>query len=369
MKQKFFYLFLISIGFLSACEKEKTLFVNNNSYYDSLPEELQSIHDQLPLIYWGNISVLTDNILRFESIEHFENTYNQLSLICEAWEGIFLQQYSSLTDEELSILEDSLGYNEFQPLIEFETSLGIIGNTLRNYQENSFNLWLINGLRGNNPMDSIIIDDVEQSLFNPYHEVCIGDTIFQFRTDGYVLIPIDSINSISKYRNLSLQQLDSIIPSVRYFEQTNQGDITLFPQVWNDILELSNEEQIVWSVRGKKPILSNNNVNHPKMSSKIINLKKNSSNDSWKRIRKNCAVTSSVQFAWICYCSYSTESNFLPLLNNLPLEEKKRYSRRDLVKGNIEEQYDNCSYFYGMRGFPSLIISVEGHTYTIALNY
>ena len=124
------------------------------------------------------------------------------------WDSLFLSTYSNLSEEELEAFEDSINYNEFIPLVRFEVRYNIFGQMLRDERENIYNSWYENGTEGETPIDPIIIDEVEQTLFNPYHEICVGDTIIQLRPDGSnILIPISEIRNISRIRNMTVEEI------------------------------------------------------------------------------------------------------------------------------------------------------------------
>jgi len=64
--------------------------------------------------------------------------------------------------------------------------------------------WLDRGAIGSSPIDEVIKCPVEKTFFSKYHKICIGDTICQARTDGYViLIPTSSVSFIDVIRSTS----------------------------------------------------------------------------------------------------------------------------------------------------------------------
>jgi|AntDeeMinimDraft_5_1070356.scaffolds.fasta_scaffold73227_1 hypothetical protein len=80
----------------------------------------------------GNRGSFTSSgtMLSFPTFQDFEDTYNMLENQMEAHDDAFVAQYDHLTLDELDAMEDSTGFVDNQPLLDFEAQYGF-GNSLR----------------------------------------------------------------------------------------------------------------------------------------------------------------------------------------------------------------------------------------------
>ena len=131
-----------------------------------------------------------NGILVFPSIERFVEVQNILNDQIEAAENAFLDQYSEYDDEALNEIEEEIGYNDNQPLIDFEQSFGF--SSLRDHIATLEADWLQNDELDNatDPDNHFIVDEVVRTFLNVAAEVKIGSSIFIFR-DGYTIEILD----------------------------------------------------------------------------------------------------------------------------------------------------------------------------------
>lgn len=359
MKKIFCFALSLTIIFLfSQCEKEPSSSVKSE-LYSSMPVVLQGLYDQLPTHDFGNITVIGDGILRFTSFSEYERVYGLLNQDCETWDSLFYNMYSHLNDDSLTEVELSLGYNEFQPLVEFEYQYEVLGRMLRDQQELAINNWLSNNMAFDNPSDTIIIDEVEQALFNSNREICIGDSIYQFRENGHVVIPIDSADKMTTYRRMSLSTLQERFHVVLKNYDPTIGFIYI-PKTWSGRCQLSNTERTDWFVTGKHNC-SINNRERVKMVCKMTNYKYNSKRNKYVKARQKCDLTTDLEFYWEAYTTnVLPEDNGLTELHTRELVERKRMTRRVVVKDSVsmDEQYD--FYCFGVKKYPVLKMTIKG---------
>ena len=115
-----------------------------------------------------------------QAVEYLEYKYEQHS-------KAFVSQYPGKTDEELDAIEDSTGFNDNQPYIDFENAYGMYSLRARvAYEEQQ---WLANTSADENapypdPDDSYYGFEEERALLNYYGEVKIGSYINVFNADG-----------------------------------------------------------------------------------------------------------------------------------------------------------------------------------------
>ncbi len=195
---------VFAITMLAGCKKENT---PKNAVYDVLTSELQTIYNQMPSRNYNYISVVGDGILSFENIQQYQQTCNQLQSDCDLWDSLFHENYRNLKESELMDLQDILGYDEFLPIVMFEEQLNVSGNMLFDTQQEAIKSWVNNEFKGENPTDDIFILEGEQAVHNIYREVCINDTIYQFRTDATVAVPLSMVNTWRNIRNYPTEDL------------------------------------------------------------------------------------------------------------------------------------------------------------------
>ncbi|MDR1112688.1 MAG: hypothetical protein LBL18_02865, partial [Bacteroidales bacterium] len=191
-----------------ACNKETIQDNLLSPKKAEIKSELQELYDQMPHVDYGNIKVVHDDILQFESEEHYEKVIKQLTQRYEEWSTMFLDKYDvKVTEDELDSIQDALGFSDYMPMIKFEEEFGIYGKNLRYMQRNIEDDWLDKGAVGLPLTDKMIIDPAEQTLLNKYREVCIGDIIHQVREDCSVLIPLKYASALSNIRSMSTEAL------------------------------------------------------------------------------------------------------------------------------------------------------------------
>ena len=114
------------------------------------------------------------------AVEYLEYKYEQHT-------KAFVSQYPGKTDEELNAIEDSTGFNDNQPYIDFENAYGMYSLRARVvYEEQQ---WLANTSADENapypdPDDSYYGFEEERALLNYYGEIKIGSYINVFNADG-----------------------------------------------------------------------------------------------------------------------------------------------------------------------------------------
>ena len=350
--------FVISM-ILTACSKGY-LIHTKYSLVSTLPPELQELYAQLPVRNYGGITVIGDGILKFDSEEHVEEVMNMLRQDCETWDDLFMNNYGEMQEEELEEWEGILGYNEFQPLLEFEAQLNVSGLMLRDQQEAVVDTWLNNGMEGDIPIDSVFIDEIEQSLYNQHREICIGEIIYQYRPNGYVMIPEDSIESMNVYREMTLNDLESLFPVVWRKNSLISG-VTFLPDSWGGSAAVSATTKSLWFVQGSCNTQINN-AHKLKMKAKLINFRYNENQNKWVKTRRLCSITTEDIFYWEGYDNTSLMETyeFTQSYTN-PITEKKRRIRTDVVKCSISDLY--YFYVFGVKNYPIVKIKINGVNY------
>jgi len=107
------FLFLLVICSFVSCQKEKIVKSEN---------EQKSASDRTincPLI--KSTIVKTDGKLVFTNQQHFEDCIECLEQEVEDYNDVYESQYPEATAEQLDSLDDLNGFNEWLPLVQFET--------------------------------------------------------------------------------------------------------------------------------------------------------------------------------------------------------------------------------------------------------
>ena len=353
----------LSIIGLTSCDKDNNPLKSTTYSFSS--DEFADLYNLLPNIDYGRLSIVSDGILRFQSFDHFEAIYDQLERNCEMWDSLFLVSHANLSDTSLEDYETLNGYDEFLPLAVFEHDFNISSTSLRKAKSLAFENWLNNNLVGEIPNDALIDDDVEQALFNIYHEICIGDTIYSIRKEGNVLIPLDSIGNIRRYRLLPFDELSEIFPVV---PKGWNGDIdySYIPNNWKDTIHISSNECFAFMANAPTPII-HNGKHKPKLVTKVINLKYKPSNNKYVTTRRKTSLEAKVVFYWQEENLITgTQSNdTLGELSKFK-EEKKRKTRKVVIKGSIEDR-DNTHFTFGVKRNPSATTIINGVEYPISI--
>lgn len=166
-----------------------------------MSSELYDLYQEVPTVEFENITtIFNGEILKFEDEDHYYHVLDGLQYQCNRWAEIFFTAYSNYTDEQLSNLADSLGFDEYQPLRIFESQFSF-ENNLRTFRNEQIEIWAEQGRMTNPPTDSLVNCPIEQTLLSKYYEVCVGDTIYQLRGGGIILeIPIEIIDQLTTIR-------------------------------------------------------------------------------------------------------------------------------------------------------------------------
>ena len=288
----------------AGCDKEITETASDNlisktATYKPMQDELQSIYDNMPEHNWGNIQVIGDGILKFECEDHFNRIYEWLRQDCETWDSLFLDNYNSLTEEEIEDLEEVLDYDEFQPLIEFEREFNVYGLMLRDQEELLFCNWLENGMDGIMPADPIFIDVAEQTLYNRHREVCISDTIIQYRSDGsIILIPVSQLSNLNQIRAQSVTALsnNNNLRIITSKDPKGYADHKVIPCESSKTIIFSSTDRSTFTFNAsfRRCIMPGVKV---KCTTTVTNYKQK--NGKWKKTRKNCSVISATSFHYV----------------------------------------------------------------------
>ena len=120
------------------------------------------------------------NMLVFQSGSQFTDVMQCLSDQVDTYGSDFDSQTNSMTEDQANDYAQSTGFDEDQPLVNFESNLGFY--SLRAKLSAATDQWLDNPVldEANNPDNHVIMDDVLRTLLNPSGKVKVGSQVYDF---------------------------------------------------------------------------------------------------------------------------------------------------------------------------------------------
>lgn len=127
-----------------------------------------------------------NGMLVFNSEADVEQAMEYLEYKYEQYSYAFVSQYAHLTDDQLADVEESTGFNDHQPYINFENQFGY--SSLRAQIKAAEDIWLAttagDETAGPDPDDSYMMEDELRTLVNANGEIKVGSTYYIFLSDG-----------------------------------------------------------------------------------------------------------------------------------------------------------------------------------------
>lgn len=119
-------------------------------------------------------------MLVFQDGNQFTNVMECLSQQVDNHGDAFDNQTDGMTDDQATTYAESIGFDEDQPLINFENGLGFY--SLRTKIAADLVQWLNHPVLDENtdPDNHVIVDDVLRALLNPAGKVKVGGTVYDF---------------------------------------------------------------------------------------------------------------------------------------------------------------------------------------------
>ncbi len=193
MKTNRIFLFLAMVaayGLLQSCETE--------SVSDSPFEEPQG-QDAFSRSVAARGITTFDDMLAFPDVETFVKVIDDLELQTEEHDDKFLKEWGHLEGDELDDMEDKLGYNPDQVLIDFEKQFSGF-SSLRKKLRAEEEKWLNNEELDdkNDPDEHYIFDDEVRTVVNELGNVKIGNLLYHFTRYGYVTVEKNDVALLNR---------------------------------------------------------------------------------------------------------------------------------------------------------------------------
>lgn len=358
----------------NSCEKEN-VFSTRSMSTPTMSNEIEILYRQMPSRNYSSITVVGDNILKFQSLSHYDQICQQLKADCILWDSLFYVAYGRMEEMELMDWMDSIGYDEYLPIVLFENALDVMGTRLFDSQRDAILEWSENEFKGENPTDKIFIFEWEQALYNEHREVCVGDTIYQFRLDATIKYPLDKIEDWLRIRELTTIELMAIegVISEDYLPKSGSGEEKVpfkcfvcgefnaynLPEVFSGL------DYSYWSVTGKVGFWGQEN----RLDSKLVNYKfhkiKKNGKKVFKTVRRNCCIQPTHQIFYRDHCTLSgdvlhTEERESNISEPSPTSQKTATGDA-WVYVPIVDLHRPVKYVRGVYQHPTLYVNIEGY--------
>lgn len=201
-------------------------------------------------------------------------TLEELTFLVDSLDDEFIALYDTLSEDSINYMEEFIGWNDMQPLDDFETNYGFVSMRqlfLRDEEE-----WLDNDDLDmeNTPGEKYFYLTLEElTLLNPHGAVVIDDDIIIFTSVGLHIIP-----------NLDYEAY------AEYVEDQVPSGINV-NKIQNDCVWYSGKQDTSQYEGGKRAIYSLSFHAAPwggTTNSKVVSYKW--SNNKWKKWRTNLAI-------------------------------------------------------------------------------
>lgn len=296
-KQVLFLSCLFAAVLLTSCEKET---LAGNEAIDVQEAPIKKVVFNLPSD--GRNPESSTTMLQFATFDDFINTYQQLENALEAHQDPFYTQHEHLDDEAFEAMEVQVGFNDYQPLIDFKLQQDFT-NSMFDVIQAQMQVWKQSetSTPENDPESLIDLDEIEQVLFNANGEVMIGGKIYSFNKPDYDYEIIDEYeNSLVKINSGEDVSNDpNIVLTNKHDHRTCYSSRSI-----QDYKFFDNNNR---RVQRRVVILSYNSGKTTRTSTKIISYKKRS-NGSWKRSRSYISVRNDSKYNLMNTCSRTSIS-------------------------------------------------------------
>lgn len=173
--KKIFATFLAAVLIVVAgCQKEQ--LTQQSSNLNSKPDSQISLREGGECA--EGVGIECGYIPTYTDMQHFEDVYNCLDEAYEIWNDDFEAEHADLSEDDYNDYCDSVGFEDDQPLIDFENALNF--DSYRKCLHELEETWLANGaVDGDHPENGDIIeDDIMATMFSCDQTVIINDTIY-----------------------------------------------------------------------------------------------------------------------------------------------------------------------------------------------
>ena len=328
--------------------KQHPNFGEISSILNNLNPDLQELYSRMPPCDFGNITLINGDIMRFENCEHYEMTCDILREQYEKWTQLFLEKFQVEDEDEMDSIIDTLGFHHYIPLFIFEERYHFSHKSLRSVYDELEKQWLKDGAVDEPPFDDKIICHIEQTLRSKYHEICIGDTIYQTRDNGqYLIIPISQVPNLGKIRGVSTEVIaenaDGLYSDIDVINGEEGCYYDYFYKRGYKVHSSDNNKKFFWSFKFQHAEF----IHRYKISVVMINYKKNK-RGYWRADLAYCALGAYADLYGYMINEKTCTHTYSPIISRYNAHKyatlvRVRYTRPVATTGNGE--YDTIGPF------------------------
>jgi hypothetical protein len=175
----------LSMTFLGSCKKDEFAPQKGiNTFEYKVKSNID--YSKIKVKTSTNRSSLVGGVLHFPDLETYFAVEAELERQVEELDDAFVETYNYMNDDEISDLQDSIGFDEFQPLYDFEENFPTFKSIRSKIAEETLVFDEIEDQDLNaDPEDSFIIfSDVTRTLINETGDIAIGNKIYRINDDG-----------------------------------------------------------------------------------------------------------------------------------------------------------------------------------------
>lgn len=245
MKKQVLFLSCLFAAVLStSCEKET---LAGNEAIDVQEAPIKKVVFNLPSD--GRSYSSSGTMMSFSTIQEYENTIQYLMDAVEAHQDAFYLQYGDLSDDEMDAIAQNIGYDDYQPLIDFEEQHGFT-NSMRKNMKALEEIWLANEELDpeTDPDNDNVFDIFDQTLYNEVGELMLAGKVLSYDKPNFDYeILSDYENSLVKINNGEDVSND---PNIDLFEKSSSSCI--FWKEQHDWHQFSNNRKVKRKVKVRR---------------------------------------------------------------------------------------------------------------------
>ncbi len=141
-------------------------------------------------------------ILNFNDLQAVEDLATELENQVDIWNDNFVSQWNSLTDDQLDAKKVQLGFDDDQPLTDFENANSMTSSLRRKFLAEEA-IWLNNAILDdtNDPNAKLEygFDNAVMALMNNQGEIKVQNNIYKIIVDGYLNISDGDLQKLLRY--------------------------------------------------------------------------------------------------------------------------------------------------------------------------
>ena len=187
----------IIIGVI-ACSKEKPTYNDNKQTAFEYDLKSQIPYSKITVRNKGyKGSKGSTQVLVFKDMASVNQTIDDLYRQVNEWNQAFVEKYKDLNEEDRNMLEEELGFDEQQPLIDFNKFYDFFSLYQKVSEDEKTWLQQTDPDFSTNPDNHFVFQYSTRTILNTDCEVQVGDTLYKLTEDGYFAISNKSMQTLA----------------------------------------------------------------------------------------------------------------------------------------------------------------------------